>query len=270
MLRAFLTLILCFLLPVVPARAENDLPIFGVAAFEMLGGYPVEGGLMAAARIRLKPGWKTYWREPGGNGIPPQFDWSESKNLASVRFFWPEPEIYTIAGLRTIGYADELVLPILLTPRKKGAKVSVQGTVQFGVCDDVCVPVEADFALDSGMTSATEVQLINRALSKGPISARRAGVSGVACRITAVEDGFGIEARMRLPGARSGQFAVVEFLHPKVWVQQGTTKITGSRVVASATLYPLSNAPLVLDRSRLRITVLGGARAIEVTGCPAG
>ncbi|HZD25518.1 MAG TPA: protein-disulfide reductase DsbD domain-containing protein, partial [Alphaproteobacteria bacterium] len=34
--------------------------------------------------FRLAPGWKTYWRNPGESGAPPQFDWSGSGNLADV------------------------------------------------------------------------------------------------------------------------------------------------------------------------------------------
>ena len=33
------------------------------------------------SRVKLRPGWKTYWRYPGDSGVPPQFDFSGSENL---------------------------------------------------------------------------------------------------------------------------------------------------------------------------------------------
>src|SRR5690606_19912095 len=39
--------------------------------------------------VRLAPGWKTYWRSPGEAGLPPNFDWSGSRNLKDVSISWP-------------------------------------------------------------------------------------------------------------------------------------------------------------------------------------
>lgn len=269
MLRRLLIMTMCALAPALAARAE-DWPIQGVAAFELLGGYPVDGGQMVAARIRMKPGWKTYWRAPGGNGIPPRFDWSGSQNLGTVSFLWPEPKVFRISGVRTIGYTDELVLPVRITPRNPGQPIRLRGQVAFGVCDDICLPVATNFDVSVDGTRGSGVAAIKQALAKAPLSARAAGVSGVACAISKVADGFRIAARFRLPSARDGQFTIVEFPHPDVWVEQAATRVEGAQVTAEATLYPLSDAPLVLDRSRLRLTVLGGARAVEISGCPAG
>lgn len=36
-----------------------------------------QGYLRGALQIRLEPGWKTYWRDPGKTGIPPQLELSE-------------------------------------------------------------------------------------------------------------------------------------------------------------------------------------------------
>src|SRR5579872_4009349 len=31
--------------------------------------------IMAGVRLRMKPGWHTYWRNPGGSGIPTKITW---------------------------------------------------------------------------------------------------------------------------------------------------------------------------------------------------
>ncbi len=38
-------------------------------------------GPRAAIEIRIEKGWKTYWRYPGDDGVPPHFDWSGAANL---------------------------------------------------------------------------------------------------------------------------------------------------------------------------------------------
>ena len=57
---------------------------------DLLTGWRLEDGRHAAAiRIRLDPGWKTYWRAPGDGGIPPSFDWQGARNLAGWSVHWP-------------------------------------------------------------------------------------------------------------------------------------------------------------------------------------
>ena len=41
--------------------------------------------LRAGVEIKLDPGWKTYWRQPGDSGVPPTFDFSSSQNVNSVK-----------------------------------------------------------------------------------------------------------------------------------------------------------------------------------------
>ena len=40
---------------------------------------------LAGVEITLADGWKTYWRMPGDAGVPPNFDWAGSTNVASRR-----------------------------------------------------------------------------------------------------------------------------------------------------------------------------------------
>ena len=62
-----------------------------------------DGAHMAALRIKLDEGWKTYWRAPGEAGIPPSIDWSGSVNLGDVGFHWPVPEVIVSNGVTTLG-----------------------------------------------------------------------------------------------------------------------------------------------------------------------
>src|SRR5208282_1541060 len=73
--------------------------------------------LRAAIEIKLDPGWKTYWRDPGDSGAPPTFDFSGSGNVKSAAVLWPAPEKFPDgAGGNSIGYADHVILPLQIAP----------------------------------------------------------------------------------------------------------------------------------------------------------
>lgn len=108
---------------------------------EILPGWvKPDGTRVAAIRFALAPGWKTYWRAPGDAGIPPHFDWTGSDNLRGVGITWPAPQVFREGGVLTIGYKDELVLPVTLAPGDAGQPMRLEGTLDIGVCSDICVP----------------------------------------------------------------------------------------------------------------------------------
>jgi suppressor for copper-sensitivity B len=122
-------------------------------------------------QFRMKPGWKIYWRSPGDAGFPPQPDWSGSANVAEAKIAWPAPKRFSVLGFETVGYADEVVLPIAVTPLEPGKPVRLGGAVNYLTCDDICVPYEATVALDlpaGPPTSAVEAGLIDRFQARVP------------------------------------------------------------------------------------------------------
>src|SRR3989338_385673 len=68
--------------------------------------------LRLGLEFKMKPGWKVYWRSPGDAGFPPEPDWSKSRNLKTATLKWPAPERFSVLGLETLGYHDEVVLPL--------------------------------------------------------------------------------------------------------------------------------------------------------------
>ena len=102
---------------------------------------------LAGVQIRLSPGWKTYWRNPGDSGVPPTFDWSGSKNLKSAEVLFPAPHRFTDAGGTAIGYADEVVFPVKITPEREGEPVELKLNLAYGLCKTLCIPNEAELTL---------------------------------------------------------------------------------------------------------------------------
>ena len=164
-----------------PAAAEDRFA--DVAEMEILdGGWTARGTYQAALRVRLAEGWKTYWRSPGDAGIPPQVSWKGSRNVGQVAFTWPTPQVFDTAGMRTIGYHDEMILPVEITPERPGAPLRLRGAMQLGVCKDVCIPSELAFDHRPN-PEATRNPVIAAALAARPYSAEEAGVTAATCRL---------------------------------------------------------------------------------------
>jgi DsbC/DsbD-like thiol-disulfide interchange protein len=104
--------------------------------------------MIAGVQIRLEPGWKTYWRMPGDSGVPPSFDWSGSKNLKSAEVLYPAPHRFTDASGTAIGYEDEVVFPVMVTPERAGEPVELKVNVDYGLCKTLCIPNQANLSIE--------------------------------------------------------------------------------------------------------------------------
>ncbi|WP_116132474.1 protein-disulfide reductase DsbD domain-containing protein [Tropicimonas sp. IMCC34043] len=241
-----------------------------VIAAEILSGWQTDSGSrMAALHLTLAPGWKTYWRAPGDAGIPPTFSWDGSKNLKSVRYHWPRPEVFESFGTRTVGYHDELVLPIELIPNDPTAPIALQGEMDLGVCETICMPAKLRFSADLQGTGRPDAA-IKSALAAGPVPGARAGVREVRCEVGPTADGVQLTATIRMPALKGGEVALVEAGDPRIWVSDPTARRKGENLTVQADLVPARGTPLALDRSALRFTVIGSKGAVDILGCTPG
>lgn len=243
----------------------------GPAEVSLLSGWRREDGRhVAAIAIALAPGWHTYWRIPGESGIPPQFDWSASRNLTGAKVEWPRPIVFETAGFTSIGYADRVVLPIVLEAARPGAPIELDVSVFFGVCADICVPAEARLqARLSPDGAGSDRASIEVALADRPMTPARAGVTGATCSLTPGLDGPALSAEISFTADQPpGQMVVIESVRPGLRLGLAQTQARGRALHAAA---PVSGAEggLVLDRNGLRLTVLGADRAVEISGCAA-
>ncbi len=102
----------------------------------------------AGVEIRLDPGWKTYWRQPGDSGVPPTFDFGGSENVNAVKVLWPAPERFPDgAGGNSIGYVGRIVLPLRVAPKDTARPSTVHLKLSYAICGNLCVPAEANLEL---------------------------------------------------------------------------------------------------------------------------
>lgn len=143
-------------------------------------------------QFRMKPGWKVYWRSPGDAGFPPQVSWVGSTNLAGATISWPAPKRFSVLGLETLGYKDEVVFPINAELFERGKTVDLTARVRFLTCDDICVPYETTFRLTlpagrdlntpaSGTIAAWQAKVptdVTKPVPSAPLAIERAEIAG--------------------------------------------------------------------------------------------
>jgi suppressor for copper-sensitivity B len=103
--------------------------------------------LKLGLHFKLKPGWKVYWRSPGDAGFPPMPDWSPSQNLKTAVVHWPAPSRFEVLGLQSLGYTDEVVLPLTVELMDPAKPLRMAGEVNYLTCQEICIPYTAKLAL---------------------------------------------------------------------------------------------------------------------------
>ncbi len=105
------------------------------------------GVLRGAILVDLKPGWKTYWRDPGDAGVPPSLNISGSANATDAVLHYPPPVRFDEAGAWSIGYKKPVALAFTAQVQDTTKPVDLKTIVFLGVCKETCIPVQTEFEL---------------------------------------------------------------------------------------------------------------------------
>ncbi|TDH63352.1 cytochrome C biogenesis protein, partial [Dankookia rubra] len=123
------------------------------AAAEVAPGQPVELGL----RLRLAPGWHTYWQNPGDAGAPPEVTIVAPAGAEGSPIRWPAPARIPTGPLVSFGYEGEVLLPFrMVVPAgaASGDRLSIEAEANWLVCAEICIPEEGRFRLDLPVATA--------------------------------------------------------------------------------------------------------------------
>src|SRR4051812_10814972 len=236
----------------------------------------VEGRLIAAVdgtgsldhiplglHLKMKPGWKTYWRSPGDAGLPPQLSWEGSGNLAGTDFRWPAPHRFTLFGIETFGYDGEVVFPITARPTTPGQPLDLKASVDLLVCSEICVPQHLDLALavpaGPALPSGGEANLIARFTSYVPGEGAASGLAIESVR--SAGKGLEVTATAREP-----------FVDPDLFVENAAGAAFGAPAITFADgnrritiRLPASGQPVALDGLPVTLTLVDGLRSMETS-----
>lgn len=236
------------------------------ARLRLIAGNRTGKTVRVGLQFALQPGWKIYWRAPGDAGYPPTVDWSGSDNLAGAEMLWPVPHRFSLFGLETFGYSDEVVLPIDARTERSGEAARIRANVDYLVCEQICIPRQAMLSLDlppGRSSSSREGTLIDsyRALVPGDgtavgLSLREAVLTGdmekPVLRVTARS-----QTPFQTPDVLIEAPPGFSFGKPKTDVRDGGTTAVVDLPVVSAP------AQAVLEGKRLTLTITDGQRGME-------
>ncbi|MHB2265394.1 protein-disulfide reductase DsbD domain-containing protein [Aliihoeflea sp. PC F10.4] len=112
----------------------------------------VQGIVRGVLEIRLDEGWKTYWKEPGETGVAPQVSLNEAQPGESVELHFPAPERFDDGVSQWAGYQGHVRLPVEFSGLGDLSS-PLTLDVFLGVCETICVPVQASLEVRPGEDS---------------------------------------------------------------------------------------------------------------------
>lgn len=269
-----LVLAMAFAFPALTASAEPGSSAWSqteqtslrlITASQALGA---EGFVRVGLHVQLRDGWKIYWRSPGDAGFGPRIDWSGSTNLEETRLLWPAPRRFSVLGLETLGYQDEVVLPIEATPRDRDQTLSLRAKVDYLTCDDICIPYTARLALDIPPGDATPTELthlIDRFVARVPGDGARHGLAIERLETPEFEEGapLTLVASARQPFESPDLFlegpVELVFAKPELRFDDGHRRLSAE--------IPVEGAQFVeggLVGTELTVTLVDGLRSAEL------
>ena len=261
-------ILLVLLFNIVGSNVFSQSPIIGLKSVDIIRGWRQSDDIhIAAINIKLEDGWKTYWRVPGIGGIAPILNWEKSKNIKNISQIWPTPNIYNEYGLQTIGYKDELLLPLQIQPIDKKQPIHLSITIDFGICSDVCVPIQTSVEEKLPERTSFGKKNILDTLEKTILSGNKSLFKIVKCNIIPIKDGFEVNAFFEgLTSFDKDTLGVVEYpVKQNGWINQKPSKISSNQLSVRATVY---NKPIhFIDRSDLTLTIFTKNKAFEFDGC---
>ncbi len=110
----------------------------------------VEPGSVLTVALRLKPDvhWHTYWKNPGDSGLATRIEWELPEGFEAGPIQWPTPTRIDVGPLANYGYDGEvLLLTDIRVPQSLPAEVPIGASASWLVCEEICIPGDADFAL---------------------------------------------------------------------------------------------------------------------------
>ncbi|HLI19989.1 MAG TPA: protein-disulfide reductase DsbD domain-containing protein [Stellaceae bacterium] len=215
-------------------------------------------------QFELAPHWKIYWRSPGDAGYPPQLDWHGSENLRAATIAWPAPERFSVEGLETVGYSGGVVLPIAATLGRAGAPLKLRAHLSYLTCAEICVPHDADLALDLPAQGAGYAALIQQYQDEVPGDGTAAGLKLVAASVRpgakpALDLSIESKNPLAAPDAFIESASGALFGAPAVFARNGDT--TTLRVPLGGDWRGLAGEPLT-------VTLVDGPRSMAARVTP--
>ena len=188
-------------------------------------------GFRLALRLRMAPGWHSYWSNPGDAGAPPELALNLPPGAVAGPIAWPPPQRLAEDTVVTYAYTGELLLPLTVTPpaTAAGDRLPVEATAKWLVCANICVPEEGVFRLDlpwGTPAPSAQAALIDAAAARAPTASpfvARVTPGGV---LTLSGEGLSADSVRDAAFFPADEGVVDEAVPPRARVEAGQVRIT--------------------------------------------
>ena len=219
----------------------------------------------AGIEISLGPGWKTYWRYPGDSGLPPRFDFSRSENVDNVEVLWPAPHVLADESGHSIGYKDNVILPLHVTARDQSKPSLLRLDLNYAVCERLCVPVQAKPEVTLPGSDDDPALAASEARVPKPVALGQPG----PLAITAIRQEAGARARVVVDVTASSGAAAELFAEGPTpdWALPVPQPVTGAPAGVQRFVFDIDGVPPGASPhgAMIRLTAATADDAIEVT-----
>jgi thiol:disulfide interchange protein DsbD len=146
-----IALALLFLLIALPAAAQiNTGPKVQARLVAEQGEIAPGASVTVAMEEVIKPGWHTYWSNPGEAGLPSEIKWTLPNGWKAGAIVWPYPKRLPVGPLMNYGYENKVWLLTTITApadAKPGDIVTLKAAADWLVCKEVCIPEDTTLFL---------------------------------------------------------------------------------------------------------------------------
>ena len=139
------------------------------------------GHLRGALELRLEPGWKTYWMDPGDAGVPPTLTIRHDGAAIPLELRFPAPRRFADAYSAWAGYDGDIAFAFTLDlPARPSAPPALDADIFLGLCEQICIPVQASLAVDPAAEGTAGTEAAFAALPGAPTGAVNAALAQAA------------------------------------------------------------------------------------------
>ncbi len=251
-------------LPALCMAPQSALPaasvwegVQGGAVRIVLSSRPDEvGRVRGALQIVLDPGWKTYWLDPGDAGVPPSVTVAQGSKAAEMEIGFPPPGRHDDGFSVWAGYDGPVSLALSIRPDAPRGDGPLDFSVFIGVCETICIPVQASFSVeqDDLVASAEDEAVVDEAFAALP-GQPHAGLRVVAARI----EGDAVIVETEAPAAGQAEL----FLASTENRMFGTPDAIGRNGHLAFRVPLLANGTDAVEEARY--TLISGADAVTGT-----
>lgn len=146
--------------------------------------------------------WHTYWQNPGDSGLATTLSWQLPEGVTAGDIKWPTPHAIALPPLMNYGYEGQTILlsDLTIPPDYAADSLTIGLQADWLVCEEVCIPADAQFSLtlpvtDTAIPAADYAALFAKAQQQLPQSMAAQGQFDVS--------GGAFSAVIQLPEAKT-------------------------------------------------------------------